>query len=819
MIAFAFLASFLTIGQSPAETTWSVDPSRVVHRLSPYLYGACIEDVNHEIYGGISSQMLFGESFQEPPPSVPPRGFTAYGGQWKVADGELEASAGDGFKVVSEAAAIGDGQASVEIFFPDDRPGNAALILKLDRPGVGADKFTGYEVALESPGRLMIGRHRQNWEPILTVPCPVGAGRWVKLDVRMTGRALDVRIDGRLIVTYEDSDHPLPSGRVALRTWQRAARFRNLRFGPPGSVHAIPLEPASDLDRAEATVSGMWRPTRTGSARGEFGLTNSAPFTGRQSQTLAFLKGEGQVGLENRGLNRWGLNVVAGKPYEGRLWARAEGATEVIVGFENASGEEIATPVKLQVLGDWARYDFRLEPTKSDRAARFAIKLDRPGRVDLGHAFLQPGEWGRYKGLPVRKDVAEGLLGTGLTVLRYGGSMINHPEYRWKKMVGPRDRRPPSPGTWYPYSSNGWGIFDFLDFCEAAGILGFPAVFMGESPEDMADFIEYVNGPPDSPWGQRRVRDGHPQPYRLRHLELGNEEAVNDDYWRKFQPMAEAIWARDPNITLVVGDFAYNQVITDPMRFSGGVAASSLAAHRKILELARQRGREVWFDIHVSTDHPPEPNGLKPERSYIDQLGRLAPGAKFKVVIFEYNSGNHAQRRALSNALATLEVERIGDRVPVACAANALQPDGQNDNGWDQGLVFLNPSQVWLQPPGYVIRMIRRTAAPLLVSSEWSSPIEGVSGNAKRSEDGKTLVLELINTTDSPRKLAIRLDHVTPRNPLAEVEQLAGPLDAVNTAEQPERIKPEASQWRHGLEQGSGLLSLPPRSFTVIRVE
>ena len=67
----------------------------------------------------------------------------------------------------------------------------------------------------------------------------------------------------------------------------------------------------------------------------------------------------------------------------------------------------------------------------------------------LGHAFLQPGEWGRFKGLPVRRDVAKGLIDQGITVLRYGGSMVNNGGYKWKKMIGPRYHRPPYAGTWY----------------------------------------------------------------------------------------------------------------------------------------------------------------------------------------------------------------------------------------------------------------------------------------------------------------------------------------------------------------------------------
>ena len=92
------------------------------------------------------------------------------------------------------------------------------------------------------------------------------------------------------------------------------------------------------------------------------------------------------------------------------------------------------------------------------------MRLTGPGSADLGHAFLQPGEWGRFQGLPVRRDIGEGLVRQGLTVLRLGGCMAQYDGYRWKNQIGPRDQRPATGGWWYPHSSMGWGIFDFLDF-------------------------------------------------------------------------------------------------------------------------------------------------------------------------------------------------------------------------------------------------------------------------------------------------------------------------------------------------------------------
>ncbi len=822
MIARALILSLATLAGSDEEsarTTLEIDAGRVLHRVSPLLYGACIEDVNHEIYGGLYSQMIFGESFQEPPLATPLKGFTAYGGRWSAHGGVLEAEAGAGPKLVANELPFADGEIGVEIRFPAAHDGNAGLIVRVDRPANGADAFTGYEISLETSGHLVVGRHRGDWKPLHRVPCPVPVDRWIPLVVRLRGAGVNVLVDGRDVLTFEDADHPLAKGRVGLRTWQRPAAYRNLWVKTDDSRRALAFEPSGSDDALQG-VSGMWSAVQSGSAWGRIDIETRAPFVGIQSQRLAFDAGSGAIGVANQGLNRWGLNVAAGKPYEGRIWARASAPTMLMLRFESRDGQRKLGEASVTVKsGEWSKYHFAITPTASDTTGRFTITLEQPGSVALGHVMLEPGAWGRFHDLPVRKDVAEALINQGVTVLRYGGSMINHPQYRWKEMIGTRDRRPTHAGTWYPFSTNGWGILDFLNFCEAAGFLGIPALNMGETPRDLVDFLEYLSGAQDSPWGRKRADDGHPEPYRLKYLELGNEEAVNDDYWKKFQPIAEAVWAKDPEIILIVGDFAYNMVIKDPDQFEGGAVVKSLAAHRKILELARERGREVWFDIHIGTNQPPEPHGLKAERSYIDQLGKLAPGAKYKVVIFEYNSGNHAMKRALANALATNEVERIGDSLPIACAANCLQPDGQNDNGWDQGLLFLNPSKTWLEPPGYLVQMLRRGFQPLLVHSALRGQTDKLSVNAKRGDDGKILVLQVVNWADEPRPTRLEIKGFAPSSPTATVEQMTGPLDAVNTAERPDQIKPTRSSWRHELKGGAAEYAFPARSITILRFE
>ena len=817
LCCLAGILGAFTISSQAQKATITVHADQVLHPVSPYLTGACIEDVNHEVYGGIYSQMIFGESFAEPAPQTSLEGFNLYGGRWSLtSDGAIQVAGSQGAKIVWDGPAFSEGEASVDVKLTGVNGGNAGLILKVSDAGKGADAFNGYEVSLESPGLLVMGRHRQNWEPIRRVPCDVPVDQWIHLTVRTTAKTLEVLVNGRSISKYEDAEHPLETGQVGLRSWQHDVQFRNFSVTRGGVQHKIPFEFAADK-HWEDGVSGMWRPFRQGSAEGDFSLERQNAFSGQQSQQIRFTSGSGDIGIENQGLNRRGMNFVKNKPYEGHLWARAGKITELFVALESKDGAKVYAEQSLRVkAGDWQRLDFTLQPNAADTDGQFAVKLKQPGSVTLGYAFLEPGPWGRFKNLPVRKDVAEGLVNQGITVLRYGGSMVNAAGYRWKKMVGPRNRRPPYTGTWYPYSSDGWGIPDFLNFCEAAGFLGVPDFNINETPQAMADFVQYASGSTNTTWGAQRMADGHPQPYNLKYLELGNEERVDNGYDQKFQALARAIWAEDTNIILVVGDFSYHQTIINPFNFGGADSGiTSLSGQQKILQLAKRYNREVWFDVHVWTDGPTPDSSLAGMFSYDDALGKIAQGAKYKVAVFELNANNHSQRRALANVLAINAAERDG-RLPVMTSANCLQPDGQNDNGWDQGLLFLNQSQVWLQPPGYVTQMMSRNYEPLFIESLVSDAGDSLSVSAKRSADGKTLVLDVANPGPKVTPATIIIHGYLPTKP-ALVEELAGSPNLMNSAGSPGQIHPMQRQWKPDFENGKTEYDFPPCSFTVIK--
>ena len=244
---------------------------------------------------------------------------------------------------------------------------------------------------------------------------------------------------------------------------------------------------------------------------------------------------------------------------------------------------------------------------------------------------------------------------------------------------------------------------------------------MGETPQDMADFVEYVNGPEDSPWGRKRAADGHPKPYGLKYIQLGNEEHVDDNYLQALQADGRGDVGQRPQhhprrrrLLLRPADHRSLQVPRRRREHSGGPQEDPRTG-----QAAQPRGLVRRSHRHRQRRAIGRAWAACPR--FIKALGQICPGAKYKVVIFELNAGCHNVGRALGNARAINEFQRLGS-VPIVCSANCLQPYRQNDNGWNQGLLFLSPSQVWSQPPGYVAQMLSRWRLPQCVAGRDEEP-------------------------------------------------------------------------------------------------
>ena len=354
----------------------------------------------------------------------------------------------------------------------------------------------------------------------------------------------------------------------------------------------------------------------------------------------------------------------------------------------------------------WKKYSVTLTPDAKDKAGRLSIELRKEGSIDLGFAFMEMGEWGRFEGLHVRKDVAEALKKQGVSIIRFGGGMIGVKDYRWKNMVGAPENRPTYDGCWYKnYSSFGFGIFEILSLCEKLGIPAVPDFNIDEKPEDMADFMDFALGTDTSnQWVRLRTEMGHPEPFDLPYIQIGNENGIDGTFANKFNAIADKIWekadAYGVEPVLVMGDFGYKEPILDPYNLSqSDSGVLTLAGHKAILDHATQSGdREVWVDVHVFTDDPSGAYNLGNNLpSLYAQLKKICPDSKVKLAVFELNAWQHEFRRALGNAVAIMTGESLSDVFPIICSANALQIDGQLDTDWDQGLVFMDSEKAW--PP------------------------------------------------------------------------------------------------------------------------
>lgn len=154
--------------------------------------------------------------------------------------------------------------------------------------------------------------------------------------------------------------------------------------------------------------------------------------------------------------------------------------------------------------------------------------------------------------------------------------------------------------------------------------------------------------------------------------------------------------------------------------------------------------------------------------------------------------------------------------MPIVCAANGLQVDGQNDNGWDQGLLFMNSWQVWNQPPGIVTRMI--SDQRLVDSVEVESNGSGLDVFARVSADRKVASVQVVNVKSEPVKARLLANGLNGKEAGVVMTELSGRLSDVNTSEKPARIAPRVLKLG-ALVGGAIECTFAPDSVTVLRIE
>ena len=826
-----------------------VKADKALFRLSELMIGANMEDLHYQMCGGFYSQLIHGEHFFEPSESqLAPKISVVRGFQHCFVQSWLPSSenvtgrvtvehgvvslTGKGIRLTSDqpSQAVETG---VEINFPAGVSDNAGLIVCVSslNSDNGWPWYSGFTVELNPKDQriqLLKAKRANQHREVARADLKIEAEQWIQVSTRLDGNNLKVLVNGREMIHYKNEIPLVPAhyGLVA----KQDAKFRALWEKTEGGVRRDIALVENPLIKAPGdAISLRWSKVRTGTAKGGFALeTTGTWLAGCQSQTIRYESGEGELGIDNAGLKRWGIAVKDGQPYEGFIRIKSEQPADVHVSMRSADGSRIHASQVLKVAGVAGAYQkipFTLTPSGRDDDGRFAITLRKPGTITLGYVFLQPGEEGRYHGLPVRKDLAEALLAQGVRLLRFNGGMIEVEDYRWKNMQGPRDQRPPYGGFYDKYCGNGFGVIEIVQFASAAGIAVAPGLNLDETPEDVADFIAYCNAPESTPAGRRRAADGHPKPYGLKYYQVANESHVNRRYVDKFKQVAEAIWKVDPDITLLTTGNAYG---LKPGEKAEDVRRK-LALHLELTQFMHRNGKKLLWDCHVynKADDPAQAlSGQVPGAIEFSRwLTKLDPSlGVVPVGLLEFNAGRFDHGRGLAHAIEMNVTHRAGDVMHAVGMPNVSQPWGVYQTDWKavlwtQGNIYYTPAKVWFQAAYYVDQMIDRNWAPDVVQSEVAGPDRTLDVIAARTVDGRGLVLRVVNLKAEPVRADISVGGFVPALPMAVVEELAGEPAAYNTLEEPEKIKPVRKEWQHQANDGKMNYTFAGNSFTVISIK
>jgi len=265
-----------------------------------------------------------------------------------------------------------------------------------------------------------------------------------------------------------------------------------------------------------------------------------------------------------------GIAVETGKTYNFSLYAQGEAGFEgpLTVDLEKQDGTVIASKTIDKIGAQWQKFEGALVANATDTNVRLVVSTTKPGTVLLDMVSLFPKD--TFKGRPngMRADLAEMLVKMHPAFIRFpGGCFVEGDTLdeaaRWKKTIGDIAERPGQWNRWGYLSSNGLGFHEYLQLCEDLGAeplfvinVGMshkenvPMDKMGEFVQDALDAIEYANGPVDSKWGALRAKAGHPAPFNLKYMEIGNENG-GPAYFERYALMHDAIKKRYPEMNLI----------------------------------------------------------------------------------------------------------------------------------------------------------------------------------------------------------------------------------------------------------------------------
>ena len=513
-----------------------------------------------------------------------------------------------------------------------------------------------------------------------------------------------------------------------------------------------------------------------------------------------------------------GIPVEEGKTYRCFVYMRNAGDFDgqVEIALTKRTGKSIAVPKRFTLTDEWQKYEVTFKSQYTEDAVLSFI-LHGAGAVDFDMASLTPADafGADWPNGGLRADLVQALKDLKPSFLRFPGGCVTEGSYYrknfydWKDTVGPIEERRENFNTWGYMQSYGLGYYEYFMLSEAIGAEPLPVVHSGllcqardvkEAPltiaetkeyaQDLLDLIEFANGDVSTEWGALRAEMGHPEPFHLKYLGIGNEN-WDQVYWDRFGILYKAVKEAHPEITIISS--------------AGPVAEGDMPA--RAWRTIRQKYADTIVDEHYYMD----------SNWFLNNVGRYDRYPRTtKVFVGEYacHEPDQGGRRpnnlysALCEAAYMTGLERNSDVVAMASYAPLLAREGMQQ--WTPDLIWFNAREVLLTPNYYVQQMFASTVGDQVVASELDGLNKRIYHIVTRTED--RLYVKLVNVSAYADSMTLNLKNVP--DGLASVTRLTGDKKAVNTFQNKDRVAPEKS--RVTLENGSVSLELPAYSLTIL---
>ena len=424
-------------------------------------------------------------------------------------------------------------------------------------------------------------------------------------------------------------------------------------------------------------------------------------------------------GIQNDGFG--GMVVKAGQKYDFSVFLRNIGGAkqvrvalvEPVLGWPPKDPKLLAEATITVSDKSWKKYEAVFTPSEDCENAALQILMLTDGDMDIDMVSLMPED--TYKGHGLRKDLATTLAELKPKFMRFPGGCVVHGggdgfwnTYRWKTTIGPKETRKQQKNTWGYHQSVGLGYFEYFQFCEDAGMEPLPilpcgvscqgtnggwslwptqaqdVVPMSEMDEWVAeaiDLIEWANGDPaTNKWAKMRAEAGHPKPFNLKYLGIGNEEKISPEFIERFKYIYERVTKAHPEIKIVGTD--------------GPGSHSGNPDYEAGWKLADELG------MPINDEHYYEPRDYFLNKRQYDNYPR---DRKTKVYLGEYAAKDKKLIDALAEGLYLLHVERNADVVTMTSYAPLLaKKDGTQ---WNPDLIYFDNERTYPTCSYYVQQM------------------------------------------------------------------------------------------------------------------